>query len=106
MLVRVYCRSFAFNHYHTLTVQCWVYNKESTVFYRSCPVCRCLHVCMHVCLFVYMYVCVNVCIHAYVSNLRMLGWDSLFMSCTSRSMLARLLLSLFIFRAITWSEAL
>ena len=36
---------------------------------------------------------------------RMLGWLSRFISCTSRSMLARLLLSLFIFSAITWPEA-
>lgn len=37
--------------------------------------------------------------------LRMLGWESLFMSCTSFSMFARLLLNVFILRAITWPEA-
>lgn len=40
-----------------------------------------------------------------LTDLSMQGWWSRFMSCTSLSMLARLLLSLFIFRAITWSEA-
>lgn len=40
-----------------------------------------------------------------LTDLRMQGWWSRFMSCTSLSMLARLLPSLFIFRAITWSEA-
>lgn len=39
-------------------------------------------------------------------NLRMLGWDSLFMSCISFSRFARLLLSVFILRAITCPEAL
>lgn len=36
----------------------------------------------------------------------MLGWDSLFMSCISFSRFARLLLSVFILRAITCPEAL
>ena len=38
------------------------------------------------------------------SYLSMLGWDSLFMSWTSLSMLALLLARMFIFRAITWPD--
>lgn len=40
-----------------------------------------------------------------LTHLSMHGWWSRFISWTSLNMLARLLLSLFIFRAITWSEA-
>lgn len=40
-----------------------------------------------------------------VDYLSMFGWQSRFMSWTSLSMFALLLLSLFIFRAMTWSEA-
>lgn len=39
------------------------------------------------------------------TNLSILGWESRFISWTSLSILALLLLILFIFRAITWFEA-